>query len=51
MYPDVMEARVRFQKDITLEYMDTIAVYQSWNQFATVNHHEDIEELVFPIVV
>ena len=48
MYPDAMEARVHFQKDVTLEYTDTIVDYQAWHQFATVDHHEDVEELVCP---
>lgn len=48
VYLDVMEARVRFQKDFTIEYTDTIADYQAWNQFANVDHHEDVEEMVFP---
>lgn len=47
VYPNAMEARVRFQKDVTLQYMDTITDYRAWHQFATVDHHEDVEELVF----
>ena len=47
VYLDVMDARVNFQKDVTLKYMDTIADYQSWHQFAIVDHHEHVEELVF----
>lgn len=31
VYSDAMEARVRFQKYVTLEYMDTIADYRSWH--------------------
>ena len=27
MYPDATEARVRFQKDVTVEFMDTIVDY------------------------
>ena len=48
MYPDAMEGRVCFQKDVTLEYKETITDYQAWHKFATVDHHEDVEELVFP---
>jgi len=48
MYPDVTEARVRFQQDVTIKHANTITDYQAWHQFATVNHHEDVEELVFP---
>jgi len=48
VYPDVMKVRVCFQKDVTIEYMDTIANYQAWHQFATIDHREDVEELVFP---
>ena len=31
VYPDVMEARVRFYKYVTTEYTDTIADYQAWH--------------------
>ena len=31
VYPDEIEARVFFQKDVTIEYIDTIRGYQSWN--------------------
>lgn len=48
MYPDATKARVCFHKDVTIEYMDTIIDYQAWHQFTTVDHHEDVEELVFP---
>ena len=48
VYPNAMEARVCFQKDVTIEYTNTIADYQAWHQFATVDHCEDVEELVFP---
>ena len=47
MYPDVMEARVKFQKHVTLEHMDTIVDYRYWHQYAIVNHNEYVEELVF----
>ena len=47
MYLDCMEVRVRFQKDVTLEHMDTIVEYRSWHQCATVNHNEVVKELVF----
>ena len=39
VYLDAMEARFRFQKDVTLDYTDT---------FDTVDHREDVEELDFP---
>ena len=48
VYPDAMEARVSFQKDVTIEYTDTITDYQACHQFANVDHREDVEELVFP---
>lgn len=48
VYPDATETRVRFQKDFTTNYMDTIIDYQSWHQFATINHREYVKELVFP---
>lgn len=48
VYPDSMKERVRFQKDVTTKYTDTIADYQVWHQFTTIDRHEDVEELVFP---
>ena len=48
VYLDAMEARVRFQKDVTLDYTDTITDYRSWHHFTVVDHHEDVEELDFP---
>jgi len=48
VYPDAMEARVRFQEYVTIKYKDTIVDYQDWHQFTTVDHREDVEELVFP---
>jgi len=48
VYPDATEARVRFQRDVTIEYTNTIVDYQAWHQFTTINHREDVEELVFP---
>jgi len=48
VYPDATKARVRFQKDVTREYTDIITNYQAWHRFATVDHREDVEELVFP---
>ena len=48
VYMDAMDARVHFQKYVTIEYMETIADYQAWNQFSTIDHHEDVQELVFP---
>ena len=47
MYLDAMEAGVHFQKDVTLEYTDTIIDYRAWHQFAIVDHCEDVKELVF----
>jgi len=48
VYLDAIEARVLFQKDISTDYTYTIMDYQAWHQFTTVNHHEDVEGLVFP---
>ena len=39
MYPDAMEARFRFQTDVTTEHMDTMKDYQSWHQYVTVDQH------------
>lgn len=48
LYPNAMESRVRFQKEVTTEYTDIIKDCQAWHHFITVDHHEDVEELVFP---
>lgn len=48
IYLDATEARVHFQKYVTIEYIGTIADYQSCHQFATIDHHDDVKELVFP---
>lgn len=48
VYSNATEARVFFHKDVTIEYTNTITDYQAWHLFATINHHEDVEELVFP---
>jgi len=48
MYPDAIEARVCLEKDVTIEHIDTIVDYRSWHQFATIELHEDVKELVFP---
>jgi len=47
-YPDATEARVFFQQDVTIEHADTTTDYQAWHQLATIDHCEDVEELVFP---
>lgn len=31
VYLDAMEARARFQKDVTLQYMDTIMDFRAWH--------------------
>ena len=48
MYPNAMEARDHVQEDVTIELMDTITDDQAWNPFATIEDHEDVEEMVFP---
>jgi len=48
LYPNATEARVRFHKNVTTEYANTITNYQAWHQFATTIHQEDVDELVFP---
>jgi len=50
-YPDETEARICFQKYVTTKYMDTITNYQDLHQFATIDLHEDVEELVFTQLV
>jgi len=46
--PDATEERFHFQRDVTIRYIETIMDYQAWHQFATVDHREDVKELVFP---
>ena len=48
IYPEAMEARVHFDKDVTKQYGDTIAQYQVWYQFLTEDHRKEVTELVFP---
>jgi len=43
VYLNAMEARVRFQTDVTVEHTDTIKDYQYWHQYVTVDQHEDVE--------
>ena len=47
MYLDAMEARFKFQMDVTTEHTDTLKDYQSWHQYVTVDQHEDVEQLDF----
>ena len=47
MYPDAMEARFRFQMDVTVKHTNTLKYYQSWHQYATDDHLEDVEEFDF----
>ena len=47
VYPNAMEARVRFQTDVTAEHTNTIKDYRSWQQYVTIDQHEDVEELDF----
>ena len=47
VYVDAIEARVRFQIYVTVEHKDTIKDYQYWHHYATVDQHEDVEELYF----
>lgn len=48
VYPDATKERVHFHQNVTIEHTDTITDYQAWHHFATIDHHEDVEELVFP---
>ena len=45
VYPDGMEARFRFQTNVTVEHINTIKDYQYWHQYVTVDQHEDVEQL------
>ena len=47
VYLDAMEARVRFQTDVTAEHTETIKDYRSWHQYVIVDQHVDVEELDF----
>lgn len=48
VYSDAMKARVHFQHDATIERTYTITFDQDWHQFSTIEHREDVEELVLP---
>ncbi len=48
VYLDFMEERVHFHKYVALEYTNNITSYRARHQFAIVDHHEDVQELVFP---
>lgn len=48
VYPNATEERVHFQQDVTIKHTDTITDYQTWHQFATIDHCKDVEDLVFP---
>jgi len=48
MYLNATEARVLFQKYVTIEYTNTIPNNRASHQFATINCHEDFEQLVLP---
>jgi len=48
VYTYEMKARVHFQKDVTIDYMNTIIDYLAWHRLATVDHCEDVKELAFP---
>jgi len=45
---DATEARFHFQKDVIMDYANTIIDYQAWNHLATIDHQENVNELVFP---
>jgi len=47
VYLDAMEARFKFQMDVTVECMNTIKDYQYWNQYVTFDQHEDVKQLEF----
>ena len=47
MYLDVMERRVRFQANVTMEHTYIIKDYRSWHQYVIVDQREDVEELDF----
>lgn len=48
VYPDTTGERAWFQKDDTIERTDTITDGQAWNQFTTIDHHNDVKALVLP---
>lgn len=47
VYLDAMEARFRFQMDVTTEHTDTLKDYQCWHQYVIVYQHEDVGQLDF----
>lgn len=48
VYLDATKVRVRIQQEVTIECADTITNEQAWHQFAMIDHHKDIKELVSP---
>jgi len=48
IFPDAMEARVRFQKDTIKQFGDTIMQYQAWHQYVIEKHQVEVAKLVFP---
>jgi len=47
VYPNAMEAKFKFQTDVTTEHMDTLKDYHSWNQYVIIDQHEDVKQLDF----
>lgn len=48
VYPNAMEARVYFQKDIVKKFGDPIAQYEAWHQYVAKKQKEEVVELDFP---
>lgn len=48
LYPDAMEARVRFHLDIITQFWGVIAQYQAWHHYVTEKHQVQFGELEFP---
>jgi len=39
LYLDAMEARFKFETDVTVEHTNTTKDYQYWHQYVVVDHH------------
>jgi len=48
VYPDAMEARVRFQPETIAQFGDIIAQYKSWHHYVTEKNQVEVVELEFP---
>lgn len=48
IYPDAMEARVRYKPYIPSQFEDITTQYKSWYQYVTTDVQKEVVELKFP---